>query len=130
MSQFAQPTELELMMLKVLWKDAPQTAREIREQLAQQGRRLAHTSVITTLQKMVDKGQLEQLAPVYRKSLRFAPRVAEDEVSQHLLGDLVNRVFNGSAEAVMLSLCDATDLDDDALRRLKRKFNQKIREST
>jgi len=122
------PTELELQMLKVLWEDSPLTARQIREALAARGRELAHTSVITPLQKMVDKQQLKQLDPVEGKAFRFAPCVAEKEVSKRMLGDLVNRVFDGSAEAVMLSLFDVSDLDQDALKRLRRAFNDKIRE--
>ena len=48
------PTELELLILKLLWLESPRTARQIRDALAASGRDLAHTSVITTLQKMVD----------------------------------------------------------------------------
>ena len=45
-----------------------------------------------------------------------------------MLGDLVDRVFDGSAEAVMLSLFDVSELDDDELKRLRKLFNQKVRE--
>ncbi len=124
------PTELELQILKVLWKDAPQTARRIRDALAELGRDLAHTSVITTLQKMVDKKHLEQLAPDQGKAFRFAPLLSELDVTQGMLSDLVNRVFDGSAEAVMLSLFDVSDLDSDALKRLRRTVNQKMRDQS
>ena len=100
------PTELELLILKILWEQAPQTARQIRDALAIGGRDLAHTSVITTLQKMVDKQQLNQLDPVEGKAFRFEPRVSDQQVSRGMLGDIVERVFDGSAEAVMLSLFD------------------------
>lgn len=124
----AHPTELELLLLKILWAESPLSARQIREILAEDQRELAHTTIITTLQKMVDKGQLRQLDPIEGKAYRFEPRVAQPEVSQTMLGDLVNRVFDGSAEAVMLSLFDVSDLDEDALKRLRRAFNQKLRE--
>ncbi|NQT11142.1 MAG: BlaI/MecI/CopY family transcriptional regulator [Planctomycetes bacterium] len=122
------PTQLELQMLKVLWETSPLTARQIRDALASRGRELAHTSVITTLQKMVDKRQLRQLDPVEGKAYRFAPCVTQKGVSQRMLGDVVNRVFDGSAEAVMLSLFDVSDLDEDALKRLRRAFNKRVRE--
>jgi predicted transcriptional regulator len=122
------PTELELQILKVLWESSPRTARQIRDELAHTGRDLAHTSVITTLQKMVDKQQLKQLEPVEGKAFRFEPRMKKDDVSQRMLGDLVNRVFDGSAEALMLSLFDVSELDEDDLKRLRRAFNQKMRE--
>lgn len=122
------PTELELLILKVLWKQSPLTARQIRAVLAKRGRELAHTSVITMLQRMVDKGQLDQLDPEVGKALRFVPCLSEADVSGRMLGDLIERVFDGSAEAVMLSLFDVSDLDDDSLKRLRRAFNQKLRE--
>ena len=122
------PTELELQILKLLWDESPMTARRIRERLEAKGRGLAHTSVITTLQKMVDKGQLRQLGPVEGKAFRFSPRIQEEDVSRGMLTDLVNRVFDGSAEAVMLSLFDVGDLNEDAVKRLRRALNQKIRE--
>ncbi|MCA9175198.1 MAG: BlaI/MecI/CopY family transcriptional regulator [Planctomycetales bacterium] len=122
------PTELELQILKLLWQAAPRTARELRDGLAEVGRDLAHTSVITTLQKMVAKGQLKQLEPTEGKAFRFEPTVTEQSVSQGMLGDLVDRVFDGSAEALMLSLFDVSELDAEAVKRLRRVFNQKLRE--
>ena len=125
----AQPSELELLILKTLWAQSPMTAREIREVLEQRGRTLAHTSVITTVQRMVDKRQLDQLDPVKGKAFRFAPLVAENDVSNRMLGDLVNRVFDGSAEAVMMSLFDVADLDADELAGLRKLLNKKMREA-
>lgn len=122
------PTELELLMLKVLWQQSPLTARAIREALSVLGRDLAHTSVITILQRMVDKGQLHQLDPEAGKAFRFAPVVSEADVSGRLLGDLIDRVFDGSAEAVMHSLFEVSDLDDESLKRMRRLLNQKMKE--
>ena len=123
------PTELELQILKILWDQSPRTVREVRDTLAEQGRDLAHTSVITTLGTMVHKGQLEKLPPQEGKAFRFAPRLAQQDVSSGMLGDLVTRVFDGSAEALMLSLLDVTEMDEGELARLRRLLNKKLRES-
>lgn len=123
------PTELELQILKILWECGTSlTVREIRDTLAADGRDLAHTSVITTLGTMVEKGQLEKLDPVQGKAFRFSPLLPQEAVSKKMLGDLVDRVFDGSAEAVMLSLFDVSELDEDELKRLRKLFNQKVRE--
>lgn len=123
------PTELELQILKILWdRGTSLTVREIRDALAEDGRDLAHTSVITTLGTMVEKGQLEKLDPLKGKAFRFLPRLPQEEVSQKMLGDLLERVFDGSTEAVMLSLFDVSELDEDELKRLRKLFNQKLRE--
>lgn len=118
------PTELELQVLKVLWLESPQTARQVREELHELGRELAHTSVITTLQKMVDKGQLKQLDPTEGKAFRFSPRVKEHRVAKGMLADLVQRVFNGSPEAVMLSLFEANEIDAEVVKRLRDALNE------
>ena len=122
------PTDLELQILKILWDNSPQTVREIREQLASAGRELAHTSVITTLGTMVDKGQLEKLEPIEGKAYRFEPLMDQNHVSKNMLGDLVDRLFDGSAEAVMLSLFDSKDVDPDEIKRLRKLLNRKLRE--
>jgi BlaI family transcriptional regulator, penicillinase repressor len=123
------PTELELQILKVLWDESPLTVREVRDVLAACGRDLAHTTVITMLSTMVDKGQLQKLDPVQGKAFRFAPMMDRKDVSKGMLGDLVERVFDGSAEAVMLSLFDVTELDEVELANLRRLLNKKMREA-
>ncbi len=122
------PTDLELQILKILWDQSPLTARQIKDALAGTGRKLAHTSVITTLQKMVDKSQLKQLKPTEGKAYRFAPVIKEANVSQGMLGDLLDRVFDGSAEAVMLNLFEVSDLDAETLKRLRAALNRRVRE--
>jgi predicted transcriptional regulator len=55
---------------------------------------------------MVDNGQFEKLEPTHGKAFRFSPLIQREDVSRDMLRDLVERVFDGSAEAVMLSLFD------------------------
>ena len=45
-----------------------------------------------------------------------------------MLGDLLDRVFDGSAEAVMLNLFEVSDLDAETLKRLRTALNRKVRE--
>ena len=123
------PTELELQILKVLWDEEPRTVREVREALAKTGRELAHTPVITMLGTMVDKGQIEKLAPLQGKAFRFSPLIQRSDVSRGMLGDLVDRVFDGSAEAVMLSLFDVQDLNENEIAGLRKLLNKKMREA-
>lgn len=123
------PTELELQILKVLWDSHPMTVREVRDALEASGRDLAHTTVITMLGTMVDKGQIDKLDPLQGKAFRFSPRIGRDDVSKGMLGDLVERVFDGSAEAVMLSLFDVKDLNEEELANLRKLLNKKMREA-
>lgn len=114
------PTELELEILKILWACAPRTVREVREAMASEGRELAHTSLITTLNVMFDKGFVTRKAAREGRGYEFSPKFSRDEVSKDMVGDLVDRVFGGSASAMMLSLLENEQLDADdhaALRK-------------
>ena len=120
------PTELELLILKILWEQAPLPVRDIRNRLAEQGRDLAHTSVITTLNKMFVKKQLRRTKQ--GNAFLFSPRVDREAVSRQMLGDIVDRVFDGSASAVMLSLFDCSRIDEEDVKELRRLFNRKVKE--
>ncbi len=120
------PTQMELQILRVLWDDSPLLVREIRKALAGAGRAIAHTSVITALNTMVEKNYLTR--EKQGKSYLFAPRVSREQVSEGMLSDVVRRVFDGSPSAVMLSLFNCADIDQDELKELRRILNRKMKE--
>lgn len=120
------PTELELQLLKILWNRSPQPVREIREALAQQGRDIAHTSVITTLNTMVEKKFLKRKKQ--GKSFLFEPKVTREKISQRMLRKMVDRVFEGSTKAVLLSLFDDSNIDVSELQELKHLIDQRVKE--
>lgn len=122
------PTELELQILKVLWDRSPLPVREIRQTLANDGRDLAHTSVITTLGVMVRKRYLRRAKE--GNAFLFSPRVSRDEVSNGMVGDMVNRVFDGSPAAMMASLFNASEIDRDELDELRRLINRKAKDQS
>ena len=121
------PTELELQVLKILWRDGECPAMDVRDSLAEErGRDIARTSVITTLNVMVDKGLVNRRQK--GRAHLFSPAVSQDEVSQGMLGDLLDRVFDGSAEALLLNLLESEHVDEDEHRALRRLINRKRRE--
>ena len=121
------PTELELLILKILWQQAPLLAREVQTALADDGRKLAKTSVITTLNTMVGKRYLSRKKQ--GNTYLFRPRITEEQVNNHVLDDVVDRVFDGSTTAVMLSLFDAREIDKDELQELRKLIDRKLKES-
>lgn len=120
------PTELELEILKILWQRSPLAVRDVRDALAAAGRDLAHTTVITTLNVMTRKKYLRR--SMEGKACLFEPRLTREIASQQMLGDVVRRVFDGSAKAVVLSLFDCAELDSTDLKELRRLIDQKAKE--
>ncbi len=74
---------------------------------------------------MVDKHFLKRKQ--VKNAFLFEPRVRQRDVSNRMLGDVVDRVFDGSAMAVVLSLFDREDLDPDELKELRRLVNRKAK---
>ena len=97
-------TERELEIMHVFWDRGDSTAAEVRETLARASRDLAYTTVATLIRILDEKGfvkQINQERPfVYRPIRTF------DEVSGRMVSDLVERVFRGSSEQLLMKLID------------------------
>jgi predicted transcriptional regulator len=92
----------------VFWEHGPQTAADARDKLASGGRDLAYTTVATLVKILIDKGFLEQQGE--RRPFVYHPLRSFDDVSKRLVGDLVNRVFQGSREELLVRLLDGRKL--------------------
>lgn len=88
------PTDVELSILRVLWDLGPATVRQVHELLAAD-RDLAYTAVLKMMQTMVDKGLL--LRDESGRSHIYRPSQAREHTLKHLVDDLLERAFGGSA---------------------------------
>ena len=107
------PTDLELSILRVLWREGPGSVREILKSFnAQRGAEAGYTTVLKMLQIMNEKGLVErddtQRPQVYRA------RLSEQETQRQLVSDLLDRAFGGSAkQLVMQALATRAASEED-----------------
>lgn len=120
------PTGAELRILKVLWQQSPKTVDEVRQLLAADDHDLTHSSVITLMNIMVRKGYLKR--EKRGRAFEFTPLIESQMVGRNLLGDLVKRVFDGSAHSVMLELLESHDIDSDEIKEIRKLINRIARE--
>jgi BlaI family transcriptional regulator, penicillinase repressor len=95
-------TQRELEVMHVFWTVGQSTVAEIRTQLAAAGRDLAYTTVATLVRILTEKGFLEQTNS--ERPFQFRPVRSFEEVSRSIVGDLVDRVFHGSREQLLVRL--------------------------
>jgi len=88
------PTDVELSILRALWDLGPATVRQVHEVLGAD-RDLAYTAVLKMMQTMVDKGLL--LRDEAGRSHVYRPSQAREHTLKHLVDDLLERAFGGSA---------------------------------
>ncbi len=97
-------TERELQVMQLFWKDGEMTAAAARDALAETGLDLAYTTVATLVKILVDKEFLQQTNG--ERPYRFVPVRSYEDVSGRLLGDMVERVFGGSRELLLVRLLE------------------------
>lgn len=95
-------TQRELQIMQVFWSEGQQTAHQVRDRLAEDGTDLAYTTVATLIKILVEKSFLRQVTKT--RPFEFKPLRSFDEVSKNLLSDIVQRVFGGSREQLLVQL--------------------------
>ena len=93
------PTNAELAILRVLWRDGPSTVRHIHRVLSQ-GRDMLYTTVLKFLQIMTEKGLVA--CDRSNRAHVYTPRVTRKEAERAAVGDLMDRVFGGSAARLVM----------------------------
>ena len=120
--QLPKPTEVELEILRALWDKDSATVRELYEVVSQQ-RALGYTSVLKTLQIMIEKGLVERTetgkAHVYRAA------ASQEETQNQLLRDLSERLFSGSAAQLAMHALSMQPASEEELQEIRRIIKQK-----
>jgi len=102
-------TERELEVMHVFWRRGESTAMEVRDELAAEGRDLAYTTVATLVRILTEKDCLEQTNS--ERPFQYRPVRSFEDVSGSMLGDLVQRVFRGSREKLLMRLLEDRGLN-------------------
>ena len=117
-------TERELDIMAVLWDAGPSTAAEVREELAGQGVDLAYNTVLTLLRILEDKGHVDHKEE--GRAHRFRAAVKKKEAGASALTRTLDRMFGGSAEALVAQLVQQRGLSKEDLKRLRRVVDEQL----
>ena len=116
-------TEQELEIMKVIWERRTATVRDVYEALLRR-RKIAYTTVMTMMNILEEKGHLRKRAE--EKAYIYRPAQPKAAVMRALLQDFVSRVFNGSAEPLLVQLVKDRHLSPQDVEQIARA----IKEST
>jgi BlaI family penicillinase repressor len=115
------PTDGEMAILAVLWDKGPSTVRQVHEGLHQE-EETGYTTTLKLMQIMVDKGLLVREDASRRHIYR--PAVTEERTQKQLIGDLLDRVFAGSAEKLVLRALSAKKVPPAELKRIRKMLDE------
>ena len=110
-------TKLELLFMQVIWRLGASTVAEVQQGLTQP---LAYTTVQTMLNILERKGQLRR--KLHGRAFVYSAAVTEDKAMGRAVRDLVDRMFGGSAEDLVMSLVKTRHLDAATLAQLTKRL--------
>ncbi len=112
-------TPLELRIMQAIWKAGGGTVAEVQSRLEPE---MAYTTVQTMLNILVRKGKLKRA----RDGRAFVYTAKETEERALRLGvrDLIDRMFGGSSEELVMTLLKSREIDAEKLAALSRRFDR------
>ncbi len=110
-------TKLELQIMQVIWRRGASNVGEVQEGLEQ---RLAYTTVQTMLNILHRKGKLRR--ELNGRAYEYSATVTEAKALSHALRDVVDRMFGGSSEELVMSLIKSKQLDAKKIAELSRRL--------
>ena len=110
-------TTQELELMKIVWRSDAVTVRDVYEALLEH-RKIAYTTVMTMMNILEQKGYLKK-SQQDRAYLYKAAR-PQEQVIRGMVREFVDRVFNGSAEPLLLHLVEDRRLSEADVREIQR----------
>ncbi len=108
----------ELKVMDVLWKEGDTTAKKISDILKEQVGWNMNTTY-TLIKRCIAKGAIERSEP----NFLCHALIAKEQVQEKETTELINKVFDGSADLLFASLLNRKKLSHEEIERLKQIIN-------
>lgn len=115
-------SRLEALIMSVLWEKGDSTAKEVR-QILEDSKPMAHTTVLTILSRLQEKGYIKQI-PSLGRSLLFRTVVTREKVAKTTVAEVLARYFGGSPERLVAHLVEQENLSTKELEGLRKKLDK------
>jgi predicted transcriptional regulator len=107
--------------MKIVWEIQTATVREVYETLLRH-RKIAYTTVMTMMNILEEKGYLKKRAE--DKAYLYRPARPKAKVIKEMVQDFLKRVFNGSAQPLLVQLVKDRQLSEKDLEEITRQIKE------
>jgi BlaI family penicillinase repressor len=114
------PTDAELAILRVLWRRGPSTVRQVHEDLERRSA-TGYTTVLKLLQIMTEKGLVER--DESQRAHVYVARLPEEQTLGQLVGDLLDRAFEGSSSRLVMRALESRPATREELAEIRRMLD-------
>ena len=112
---------LELQIMNVVWDKGKATVHDVKNALSR--RKPAYSTILTMMRKLEAKGYLEH--EVDGRTYVYRPLISQQAVRQGVLGDLVERLFEGSTSLLLTSLVEQNRISENELRQIRKLIEER-----
>lgn len=107
--------------MKLVWQRQTATVRDIYEALLEH-RKIAYTTVMTMMKILENKGYLKKRRQ--DRAFLYRPAHTQNRVLGNMLREFIDRVFNGSAEPLLVHLVKSRHLREKDLQKIVRMIEE------
>lgn len=115
------PTDRELAILGILWNNGPSTVRQVNEEMNKQ-QRTGYTTTLKLMQIMTEKGLVVRDDSKFQHI--YKPAVSEEKTQKQVVGDLLEKVFSGSAEKLVMRALSAKKVSAKELAKIRKTLDE------
>lgn len=115
------PTEKEIAILKILWDNGPSTVRQVNEHMNKH-QKTGYTTTLKFMQIMTDKGLLVRDDTKFQHV--YKPAVSEEKTQNQIVGDMMEKVFSGSAEKLVMRALSSKKVSARELEKIKKLLDE------
>ena len=112
---------LEMQIMNVVWEKGTATVHDVKEALGS-GRKPAYSTILTMMRKIEAKGYLEH--EVDNRTYVYRPAISQTVARKSILGDILDRLFEGSPTLLLNSLVEQNKVGRDELNELKKLIEE------
>jgi predicted transcriptional regulator len=115
------PTDAELEILSVLWERGPSTVRDVHERLSET-KDTGYTTVLKLMQIMSEKGLVRR--DERERAHVYEARLPQEQTQRQLVGDLLDRAFQGSAMKLVMHALATKKASAEELSEIRRVLDE------
>ena len=112
---------LELQIMNVVWDRGKATVHDVKNTLSR--RKPAYSTILTMMRKLEVKGYLEH--EVDGRTYVYRPLISQQAVRHGVLGDLVERLFEGSTSLLLTSLVEQNRISENELCEIRKLIEER-----
>jgi BlaI family penicillinase repressor len=116
MTDLPRPTDVELSILRVLWRRGSSTVKEVHDELARRAP-TGYTTTLKQLQIMAEKGLVTR--DESQRAHLYTARLPEEQTQTQLVGDLLDRAFEGSAGRLVMRALSSRPTSAEELSEIR-----------